>query len=117
MIGLACALADPRRTDKTQASAILAKNPRFVNLSYSVHGDEHSGVEAGLAMIYYLIASNDIETNAILKNSVVIIDPMENPDGRERFIEYFYSNEGRHPNPDLNAAEHNEVWPGGRYNH
>ncbi|HSP07123.1 MAG TPA: M14 family zinc carboxypeptidase, partial [Acidobacteriota bacterium] len=110
-------LADPRSITPSQADAMISTHPVFVCLSYSVHGNEHSGVEAGLAMIYYLLASNDVETQTLLKNLVVIIDPMQNPDGRERFIQYFYSMSGKSPNPDLNAAEHNEVWPGGRTNH
>ena len=110
-------LSDPRSITPSQADAIITNNPVFVCLAYSVHGNEHSGVEAALAMLYYLVASNDIETQTLLKNVMVIIDPMQNPDGRERFIQYFYSNAGKKPNPDLNAAEHNETWPGGRTNH
>ena len=109
-------LADPRKTESNEAEAIITKNPVFVGLTYSVHGNEHSGVEAGLAMAYYLLASKDPETTEILKNCVILIDPMQNPDGRERWINYFYSMSALKPNPDRNAAEHNEVWPSGRYN-
>ncbi len=110
-------LADPRTISSDQADAIIKKNPVFVGLNYSVHGAEHSGSETALALSYYLIAATDEETQEILRNCVVIIDPMENPDGRERFISYFYSTVGVTPNPDPNAAEHNQSWPGGRYNH
>src|SRR5262249_3342889 len=110
-------LADPRKISGSDADAIISKNPVFVGLTYSVHGNEHSGVEAGLAMAYYLLACKDAETTDLLKNTVVIIDPMQNPDGRERFINYFYQTVGIKPNADLNAAEHNEAWPDGRYNH
>lgn len=110
-------LADPRSITPSQADAIIDTHPVFVCLSYSVHGNEHSGVEAALALIYYLAASNDTEMEELLKNLVILIDPMQNPDGRERFIQYFTSMSGKSPNPDLNAAEHNEVWPGGRTNH
>ena len=109
-------LSDPRKTSADQANAIIESNPVFVGLSYSVHGNEHSGVESGLAMAYYLLASKDPQTQEILKNCVVLIDPMQNPDGRERWISYFYNMSALKPNPDLNAAEHNEVWPGGRTN-
>ena len=110
-------LADPRTLPPSKAEAIIANNPLIVCLSYSVHGNEHSGVEAALALTYYLAAATDAETQTLLKNLVVIIDPMQNPDGRERFINYFYTNMGRNPNPDLNAAEHSEAWPSGRSNH
>jgi hypothetical protein len=110
-------LADPRRISSGDADEIIRKNPVFVCLSYSVHGAEHSGAETALALAYYLIANTDAETQEILRNCVILIDPMENPDGRERFISYFYSTVGVTPNPDPNAAEHNQAWPGGRYNH
>ena len=110
-------LSDPRSLNAGEASAIIANNPVFVGLSYSVHGDEHSGVEAGLAMIYYLLATNDVETQEILRNCVIVLDPMQNPDGRERFINHFYSRVGIHPNPDRSSTEHNQNWPGGRTNH
>lgn len=110
-------LADPRKTPSSEADQIIQNDPVFVALTYSVHGNEHSGVEAGMAIAYYLLASKDEETQTILKNCVIIIDPMQNPDGRERFINYFYQTKGLHPSGDLNSAEHNEVWPRGRYNH
>ena len=110
-------LTDPRVVSTDEAKQVIEKNPVFVGLSYSVHGNEHSGVEAGLAIIYYLLAAQDAETKEIMRNSIVIVDPMQNPDGRERFIHYFYTTAGKRPNPDQNAAEHNEVWPSGRTNH
>ena len=110
-------LTDPRITSESEARGIIENHPVWVGLSYSVHGDEHSGVEAGLAMAYYLLASNDPETLTLLKNCVVLIDPMQNPDGRQRFIDFFYSTIGKNPSADINSAEHNEVWPGGRENH
>ena len=110
-------LADPRKLSGNEAEKIIKNNPVFTCLSYSVHGAEHSGVETGLALAYYLLAATDPETEQILRNSVIIIDPMQNPDGRERFIGHFYSTVGTTPNPDPNASEHNQPWPGGRYNH
>ncbi|MCI0413852.1 hypothetical protein L0222_13760 [bacterium] len=110
-------LADPRKSSAGEANEIIQKNPVFVCLSYSVHGAEHSGAETALALAYYLVAGTDAETQEILRNCVILIDPMENPDGRERFISYFYSTVGVTPNSDPNAAEHNQTWPGGRYNH
>jgi hypothetical protein len=110
-------LTDPRVISTDAAKSVIEKNPVFVGLSYSVHGNEHSGVEAGLAMIYYLLAAQDAETQEIMRNCIVIIDPMQNPDGRERFINYFYTTSGKRPNPDLYSAEHNENWPSGRTNH
>ncbi|HJZ11197.1 MAG TPA: M14 family zinc carboxypeptidase, partial [Acidobacteriota bacterium] len=110
-------LSDPRKTTESEADQIIERNPVFVALTYGVHGAEHSSTEAALALAYYLISSNDSETTEWLKNCVIVLDPSQNPDGRERFISYFYSVVGPEPNADPNAAEHNQAWPGGRYNH
>jgi hypothetical protein len=52
-----------------------------------------------------------------LKNMVIIIDPCVNPDGRDRYAN-FYNQFGSQPfNPDPQTIEHLEPWPGGRQNH
>ncbi len=111
-------LADPRRISQNEANALIGTLPSIVWLICGVHGNEISSVDAGLLTAYHLLAAqNDEVVEAAMKNSVVLIDPMQNPDGRDRFINYFRQNVGRFPDPDLQSAEHNEVWPGGRVNH
>ena len=111
-------LADPRTTSKSEADKLISSLPSLVWLAYSVHGNEISSTDAALMTAYHLLAAQgDSLVENALKNSVVIIDPMQNPDGRDRFINYFRQNVGLIPNEDLQSAEHNEVWPGGRTNH
>jgi hypothetical protein len=52
-----------------------------------------------------------------LENSVVVIDPVLNPDGRERYVNWFDQTQGRFPDPRLETREHTEPWPGARSNH
>ena len=59
----------------------------------------------------------DEATVAMLRRTVVIIDPSQNPDGRERFIAYERQVAGPRPRTDPMAADHVQPWPGGRYNH
>ena len=67
---------------------------------------------------YHLLAArNDTMVASILAKELVIVDPMQNPDGRERFIHSFEQGEGIEPDPSPLAAEHNELWPSGRTNH
>ncbi len=111
-------LADPRRISSNEANSLIASLPSIVWFICGVHGNEISGVDSGLMTAYHLLAAqNDEVAAAALKNSIVLIDPMQNPDGRDRFINYFRQNVGRFPDGDLQSAEHNEVWPGGRTNH
>jgi hypothetical protein len=90
-------------------------NPEYaiVWLSYNVHGNEASSMEAAMQTAYTLISTQ----SPWLKNTVVIIDPCVNPDGRDRYANW-YNQVGTQPyNPLQSADEHNEPWPGGRPNH
>jgi hypothetical protein len=111
-------LADSRKTSPAEADALIKSLPAVVWLMHSVHGNEISSTDAALLTAYHLLAvrNDDLIENA-MKNIVVLIDPLQNPDGRDRFINYFRQNMGRFPDGDLQSAEHNEVWPGGRTNH
>ncbi|MGH9340105.1 MAG: M14 family metallopeptidase [Acidobacteriota bacterium] len=111
-------LADPRKIDGAQAEQLLASLPSIAWLAYGIHGDETSSTDAALLTAYHLLAARDDEVaQAILENSVVILDPIQNPDGRDRFVHHFRQTVGRWPDADQQAAEHNQPWPGGRTNH
>jgi len=111
-------LADPRKISEAEAEAIIKEMPAVTWLAYGVHGNEISSPDAALMTAYHLLAAqNDDVVRQILEQSVVIIDPMQNPDGRDRFINYFRGTRGRWPDADPQAAEHNETWPAGRSNH
>ncbi|MBZ5552476.1 MAG: hypothetical protein LAO21_07130 [Acidobacteriia bacterium] len=111
------ALSDPRRTNPAAAETLFSTTPPVCWLSYNVHGNESSSAEAAFAVIYRLAAGNDPDTRFILENAVTIIDPLVNPDGHERYVNFYEQQVGIRPNPDPNAAEHSENWPGGRFNH
>ncbi|MES2332231.1 MAG: M14 metallopeptidase family protein [Bacteroidota bacterium] len=91
--------------------------PAIVWLSYNVHGNETSSSEAALMTLYALVDPNNAQTKEWLKNTVVVIDPCINPDGRDRFVNWFNSMVGVNYNPDPASREHSEPWPGGRTNH
>ncbi len=87
-------------------------------LTYGVHGNEISSTDAALMMAYHLLAAtNDTRTAKILRETIVVIDPMQNPDGRARFIDRFQAATGIVPSADRQSAEHDEPWPSGRVNH
>ena len=111
-------LADPRKITANEANSLIASLPSIAWFICGVHGNEISSVDSALMTAYHLLAAqNDEVATLAMKNSVILIDPMQNPDGRDRFINYFRQNVGRFPDGDLQSAEHNEVWPGGRTNH
>jgi len=87
-------------------------------LAYSVHGNEISSTDAALMTAYHLLAAQDDARAAkIMANTIVVIDPLQNPDGRARFLNNFLASTGIVPDADRQAAEHDEPWPSGRVNH
>jgi zinc carboxypeptidase len=112
------ALTDPRQTSQAEADKLIASLPALVWLAYGVHGNEISSPDAALMTAYHLLAAkNEDVTKTILKDALVIIDPLQNPDGRNRFVNHFVQSEGLLPNANPEAIEHTEAWPGGRTNH
>ncbi|MBS1925635.1 MAG: zinc carboxypeptidase [Bacteroidetes bacterium] len=89
----------------------------IVWLSYNVHGNEASSSEASMLTLYELVNPKNTQTRQWLSNTVVVIDPCLNPDGRDRYVNWFNSVVGKQFNPNVIAREHNEPWPGGRTNH
>ena len=85
----------------------------IVWLSYNVHGNESSSTEAAMKTLYKLLTEN----SEWLENTLVILDPCINPDGRDRYANWYNQNVTYPLNTDLDAREHNEPWPGGRANH
>ncbi|MFD1095413.1 M14 family metallopeptidase [Salegentibacter chungangensis] len=82
-------------------------------LSYNVHGNEASSTEAAMKTLYHLIT----EKQEWLENTVVIIDPCVNPDGRDRYVNWYNQVKTEPYSVGQAAAEHHEPWPGGRPNH
>jgi len=91
--------------------------PAIVWLSYNIHGNEPSSSEAAMQMIYQLVDPSNAQTKTWLKNTVVVIDPCQNPDGRDRYVNFYNPVHANPPDADPAAREHREPWPGGRYNH
>lgn len=85
----------------------------IVWLSYNVHGNETSSSEAAMNTVYKLLT----EKSDWLESTVVVMDPMVNPDGRDRYVNWFRSVVGEERNVNLETREHSEPWPGGRTNH
>ncbi|MEO1040721.1 MAG: M14 family zinc carboxypeptidase [Pseudomonadota bacterium] len=103
---------------ETEREAIIAETPAVTWLAYSVHGDEISPTDGALGLAYHLLAAeDDPRVQSIREQTIVIIDPMQNPDGRARFVQSFKAARGLEPQGDPASAERDQPWPGGRLNH
>jgi hypothetical protein len=111
-------LADPRGLSNADREDLIATLPVIVWLGYGVHGDEISSTDAALRTAYHLIAAaNDPVADTIREDTLVIIDPTQNPDGRNRFVNSFTQARGLQADGYRYSAEHDQPWPGGRHNH
>lgn len=93
------------------------RGPAIAWISYNVHGNEAVSSEAFLDVLYGLLDTKNAVSQKILNNAVVILDPGLNPDGHDRYVNWYNQMQGRVANPTPFAREHNEPWPGGRYTH
>ncbi|CAN5882758.1 M14 family zinc carboxypeptidase [soil metagenome] len=111
-------LADPRTLSPADEVRLIAELPVVTALLHSVHGNEISPAGSSLATAYHLLAARgDAAVDRIMRESIVLIDPTQNPDGRARFVFTNGLGAAARPDPDPLSAEHDEPWPGGRSNH
>jgi hypothetical protein len=111
-------LADPRGLSQADADRLIKQLPVVTWLVHGVHGNEISSSDAALFEAYHLLASQgDADVDTVLRESLVLIDPMQNPDGRARFVFQNLLGRAAVPDPVPYNAEHDEPWPGGRSNH
>src|SRR5687767_1806806 len=114
----AVTLSDPIGSAAGQATAIATRLPVIVWLGHTVHGNEASGAESAIALIYQLAAGQDAETRMILDSAVVLIDPLQNPDGHERHVHDVQRATGAFGvSPTPGALVHSGSWPGPRTSH
>lgn len=106
-------LTYPNEADKFD----IKKMPVVDYMGFSIHGNEPSGSNASMLVAYYLAAAQGSQIDAMLRNSVVLLDPSFNPDGLNRFATWANMHKSKNINPDPMDREYSEAWPGGRTNH
>ncbi|WP_372626058.1 M14 family metallopeptidase [Arsukibacterium sp.] len=110
-------LANPQNINEREAQQLISELPASIWIGSSLHGNEISPPESAMALAYHLLADNSPHTADLLSNTLVYIDPLQNPDGRNRFVSRYYATVGLEHSADRLSAEQNEPWPNGRTNH
>ncbi|MCK5269645.1 MAG: hypothetical protein KAJ46_02625 [Sedimentisphaerales bacterium] len=111
-------LADPRKLrDSDQANRLLEELPAVAWLTYSIHGDELSSTDAAIYIAWRLAAGDDKVTQKLLNEIVIHIEPLANPDGRERYMSQLEQLSGMISSIDYQAMQHKGLWSRGRGNH
>ncbi len=81
-------LGDPRNLAAGDEASILQNQPAIVWLGGSIHGFELSGTEGLLMLLEHLTTRDDQATLDAIRNTVILIDPVLNPDGRDAFAHH-----------------------------
>src|SRR5271163_4334400 len=84
------ALADPRGTDPAAADKLIATARPIYYFNAALHSDETGSTEAMIELAYRLAVSEQPMIQRIRKNLVVLINPVSNPDGRDKQVAWFY---------------------------
>ena len=95
----------------------LAKMPLVIDLRGTIHGNEISGAQGLLSLMYYYAASEDPAVTEMLEQTVLLVVPAQNPDGMSRFAMWVNGNASLHPFLDNQAREYHEPSPSSRANH
>ncbi|MCB9846830.1 MAG: peptidase [Phycisphaeraceae bacterium] len=110
-------LADPRDEPESEIDALVDRLPAVAWFGCSIHGDETSPADGAVATAYHLAACLDRDVTDMLNDLVVVIDPMMNPDGRDRYLKQVAENRSAAPSVDSQSLLHTGYWPWGRTNH
>jgi hypothetical protein len=86
-------------------------------LGFNVHGNEAVGMEAAMKTLYTLITGSYQGVSEYLKGCIIVIDPCQNPDGHDLYVNRYRNSMNYIMNPDRNSWEHNQEWPSARSNH
>ncbi|RUO63023.1 M14 family zinc carboxypeptidase [Pseudidiomarina insulisalsae] len=105
------AIADPARKGDPETA------PLVLYMGYSIHGDEPSGSNAALLYAYYLAAAQGEKIEAVLRDSIILLDPSLNPDGLARFAHWANQHRSENLVADPQHREHVQGTPRGRVNH
>jgi hypothetical protein len=83
-------LADPRSTDPAAAERLIGGARPVYYFNAALHSDETGSTESVLELAYRLAVSEQPMIRRIRSNLVVLINPVSNPDGRDKQVEWFY---------------------------
>ena len=103
-------IGDSRQLPQGEVQSLIAEQPVIVWIGGSIHGSELSGTEGVLKLLEHLTTRNDQETMQVLRDAVILIDPMLNPDGRDAHTYFNIQRGGRTPNPERYDWGHDTNW-------
>lgn len=83
-------LADPRTISETQAREIIAQAKPVYHLMAGLHSGETGHPEMLMELAYRLAVEDSPLITQIRDNLIVSITPVAEPDGRDRYVDWYY---------------------------
>jgi hypothetical protein len=83
-------LADPRRLSEEQAREVIGKAKPVYHITAGLHSGETGPPEMVMEFAYRLAVEDSPLINAIRDNVIVMITPVLEPDGRDRYVDWYY---------------------------
>jgi hypothetical protein len=82
-------LADPRVTSPEASKALIAKGKTVMIITFNIHSTEIASSQTAATFVYRLASGNDPETLNILKNTILLLVPSQNPDGEQLVVDWY----------------------------
>lgn len=82
-------LADPRKVNPADLNAILGDSKVIYYINGGMHSTETGSPEMLMELAYRLITSQDDEIKAIRDNLIVVINPVSEPDGWDKMVDWY----------------------------
>ncbi|WP_340113999.1 M14 family zinc carboxypeptidase [Maribellus mangrovi] len=83
-------LADPRKVDEEAAEQIIKNGKVVYYLNGAMHSTEMGSPETLMELAYRLVADESEEIKNILDNCIILINPVSEPDGRDKQVDWYY---------------------------
>jgi hypothetical protein len=83
-------LADPRKVNATDVSKIIGDSKPIFYLNGGLHSPEMGSPEMLMELAYRLVTDQSDATKNILNNVIVLINPVSEPDGRDKQVDWYY---------------------------
>ncbi|HWZ33335.1 MAG TPA: M14 family zinc carboxypeptidase [Bryobacteraceae bacterium] len=106
--GYLAQLADPRKISDAQAREIVAKAKPIYHLMGGLHSAETGPSEMLLELAYRIATEDTPIIKKIRDNVIVSITPAAEPDGRDRYVDWYYKYK-------INETDENSQLPGPPY--
>lgn len=84
------ALADPRKTTPDAAESLIAAGRPIYYFNAGLHSTETGSPEMVMELAYRLAVSDQPMIQKIRSEVIVLINPVSEPDGRDKAVDWFY---------------------------